>query len=87
MNLIFQTPLENGAYLPVQRGWTGEVPENWLEFPEELLPVFYPADKQAAGFVALTREGQAVAGCTWNEGAYQAWLSALPEPVNEPPLE
>lgn len=87
MNLIFDKPLESGAYFPVQQDWAGEVPAGWLEFPAKFLPAFYPADRQAAGFVTLTHAGQTVTDCIWNEDAYQAWLSALaaasPVPVTE----
>ncbi len=57
-----------------------------LAFPDEFLPVFYPENKQAAGFVTITHDGETVTDCQWNEAAYQAYLDSLPEPV-EPPEE
>ena len=55
-----------------------------LAFPDEFMPVFYPEDKQAAGFVTIQHDGETVTDCRWNEEAYQAWLAALPEPVDPP---
>ena len=57
-----------------------------VAFPDEFLPIFYPADKQAAGFVVITHDGETVTDCQWNEAAYQAYLDSMPEPV-EPPEE
>lgn len=57
-----------------------------VAFPDEFLPIFYPEDKQAAGFVTIIHDGETVTDCQWNEAAYQAYLDSLPEPV-EPPEE
>lgn len=51
-----------------------------LVFPDEFIPVFYPPDKRAAGFVTITDDGTAVTSCAWNEEAYQKWCSENPEP-------
>ena len=52
----------------------------FLLFPDEFLPIFYPVDKRAAGFVTITDDGSAVTACLWNEEAYQKWCSENPEP-------
>ena len=49
-----------------------------LAFPEEFLPVFYPENKKAAGFVLIQHDGETVTSCQWNEDAYQAYLAELP---------
>lgn len=49
-------------------------------FPDEFLPIFYPTDKRAAGFVTITDDGETVTSCVWNEEAYQAWCAENPEP-------
>ncbi len=54
--------------------------KNLLIFPDEFLPIFYPADKRAAGFVIITDDGETVTSCVWNETAYQAWCAENPEP-------
>lgn len=55
-----------------------------LEFPDEFMPVFYPLDKRAAGFVTIEDDGQRVTSCMWDEAAYQAWCEENPAPA---PLE
>ena len=62
-------------------------PEGWAECPEKFVSVFYPADKQCAGFVDITVEDGAVTACTWNEDAYQAYIAGLPEPEPAPEPE
>lgn len=51
-----------------------------LIFPDNLLPIYYPPDKRAAGFVTTTDDGTTVTSCEWNESAYQAWCAENPEP-------
>lgn len=51
-----------------------------LVFPDEFIPVFYPPDKRAAGFVQITDDGVKVTSCVWNEEAYQRWAAEHPEP-------
>ena len=51
-----------------------------LGFPEEFIPVFYPADKRAPVFVKITDNGYVVTSCVWDEEAYQAWCEENPEP-------
>ena len=52
----------------------------FLLFPDEFLPIFYPVDKRAAGFVTITDDGSVVTACSWNEEAYQKWCAENPEP-------
>lgn len=59
-------------------------PDGWAEFPEKFVPIFYPEDKQAAGFVDITVESGMVTSCAWNEEAYQAYISSLPDPSTDP---
>ena len=54
-----------------------------LKFPDEFFSIYYPKDKQAAGFVNITDDGTTVTSCVWDEEAYQAWLSEQPDPLNE----
>lgn len=51
-----------------------------LEFPDEFMPVFYPSDKRAAGFVDIEDDGRRVTSCVWNEEAYQRWCAENPAP-------
>ena len=51
-----------------------------LEFPDEFMPVFYPSDKRAAGFVTIEDDGQRVTSCVWDEEEYQAWCAENPAP-------
>ena len=65
--------------------WVGNVPpDGWAEFPEKFVPIFYPSDKQAAGFIDITVENGVVTSCVWNDEAYQAYISSLPEPEPDP---
>ena len=85
MKIIKIADSENGSRPPLQ-DWPGAVPPSgYAAFPEAFLPLFYPADKQCAGFVDITVEGDTVTACTWNEEAYQAYLSGLPEPEEPAP--
>ena len=54
--------------------------KNLLIFPDEFIPVYFPLDKRAAGFVAITDDGETVTSCEWNEEAYQKWCAENPEP-------
>ena len=49
-----------------------------LVFPDELLPIYYPPNKRASGFVTITDDGTTVTSCEWDEEAYQAWCSENP---------
>lgn len=80
MNYILPEMSEYGYYSAPQ----SEYAPGLLVFPDEFMPVFYPEDKQAAGFVTIRHDGETVTDCRWNEEAYQAWLAALPEPVDPP---
>lgn len=83
MYYINPTLREDGSYPPLQ---SSKAP-GLLAFPAEYMPVFYPEEKRAAGFVTITHDGQAVTSCVWNEDAYQAWSKANPEPEPEPEPE
>lgn len=50
-----------------------------LYFPDELISVFYPSDKRAAGFVTIEHDGEKVTSCVWDDEAYQRWAEANPE--------
>ena len=56
------------------------VPNGFLKFPEEFIPIFYPKDKRAAGFISITYNGTDVISCEWDEEAYQEWCEENPEP-------
>ena len=67
---------ENGSYPALQ-----SLPaDGLLLFPDKFLPVFYPEDKRAAGFVTITDDRTTVTSCAWNEEAYQKWCAENPEP-------
>lgn len=86
MQYIQPAPNPGGGYPPPQ-----SIPApGLLVFPDEFLPVFYPEDKEAAGFVTLQHDGETVTDCQWDEAAYQAWRESRPEPVEPeeaPPTE
>lgn len=74
-------------YPPIQSWNQPTPPEGWAEFPEEFMPIFYPPDKRAAGFVSITEEDGKVTSCVWDEDLYQAWAAEnpeQPEPASEP---
>lgn len=48
-------------------------------FPDELISVFYPSDKRAAGFVTIEHDGTTVTSCVWDDEAYQRWAEDNPE--------
>ena len=85
MKIIKIAVSENGSRPPLQDFQGAELPAGYAAFPEKFLPIFYPADKQCAGFVGITVEEGAVTECTWNEDAYQAYLAGLPEPEEPAP--
>lgn len=58
-----------------------------LDFPEEFIPEFYKSGKKAAGFVNIEHNETAVTTCTWNESAYQKWLSQQPDPAEALAME
>ena len=81
MKYIRQTPNESGAFPALQ----DNPAPGLLAFPEEFVEVFYPADKECAGFVTIEHDGKTVTACEWNEESYQAYLASLPGPTPEPP--
>lgn len=87
MKIIQITANENDARPPLQDWASSTPPSGYAFLPDEFVPVFYPQDKQCAGFVNITVEGDTVTACTWNEEAYQAYISSLPEPEPEPEPE
>ena len=78
MKMMYLNPEKNpsGGYMPLQ----SDPAEGLLAFPDEFIPVFYPGDKECAGFVTIEDDGETVTSCVWNEEAYQAYLASLPEP-------
>lgn len=58
-------------------------PDGWASISEELAQVFYPTDKQCAGFVTCEFDGTVCTSCVWNDEAYQTYIDSLPEPVEE----
>lgn len=62
-------------------------PEGWASISEELAAVFYPQDKQCAGFVRCEFQGNVCTVCEWDDESYQAYIDGLPavEEVEEIP--
>lgn len=77
MKYIKPMPNDSGAYSALQ----DRPAPGLLAFPDEFVAVFYPADKEYAGFVTIEDDGETVTACTWNEVAYQNYIAGLPEPV------
>lgn len=76
MLFIYKKRNENGSYPPLQSINSPSV----LSFPDEFIPIFYPAGKRSFGFVTITDDGETVTSCEWNEEAYQKWCAENPEP-------
>ena len=77
MKIIKIAASENGSRPPLQ-DWPGAVPPaGYAAFPEKFLPVFYPADKQCAGFVDITVED----GGSWKLAAPASWGAYLHAPA------
>ena len=53
-----------------------------LIFPDFFIPIYFPENKRAAGFVKITDDGTTVTSCVWDEDAYQAWLAEQPDPLD-----
>lgn len=81
MMYIDPTRRENGSYGNMQ---SNRAP-GLVAFPDELMGEFFKDGKQAAGFCVIEHDGEAVTSCTWDEDAYQAYIAALPDPVEPPP--
>ena len=81
MMYIAPTRRENGSYGNMQ---SNRAP-GLVAFPDELMGEFFKDGKQAAGFCVIEHDGEAVTSCTWDEDAYQAYIAALPDPVEPPP--
>lgn len=80
---MYLNPIKSidGAYPPLQSVRAAGL----LRFPDEFVPVFYPADKRFAGFVNITDDGETVLTCEWNDEAYLAYAEAHPETEPEEP--
>lgn len=85
MKIIRITENENGSRPSLQDWNRPTPPEGYAFIPEEFVSVFYPPDKQCAGFVEITVEDGAVTECTWNEEAYKAYIASLPKPAEPAP--
>lgn len=55
------------------------VASSFIIFPDKFMPIYYPSDKRAAGFVTIEDDGTTVTSCVWDEEAYQEWCEANPE--------
>ena len=73
MYIIKLTKNESGAYPALQE--KSYIPPGYMEYPVEFYDVFYPVDKECAGFVGLTIEDGKITDATWNEEAYQAYIN------------
>lgn len=71
---------ESGAYGNMQSNYAPGL----LAFPDEFFPEYFKEGKQCAGFVNIEHDGSTVTSCTWDEGAYQAYIATLPEDEPEP---
>lgn len=56
------------------------VASSFIIFPDKFMPIYYPSDKRAAGFVTIEDDGTTVTSCVWDEEAYQKWCDENPEP-------
>lgn len=81
MMYIDPTRRENGSYGNMQ---SNRAP-GLVAFPDEMMGEFFKDGKQAAGFCVIEHDGETVTSCTWDEDAYQAYIAALPDPVEPPP--
>ena len=82
MMILKKSKSEHGQYSAPQTFPSSVCPDGFLIFPETFLHVFYPEDKQYAGFVDINVEDDTVTSCTWNEEAYQAYIASLPDPTD-----
>lgn len=83
MYIIQATPNSSGSYPPIMTWNSENIPEGWLEFPQEFYNIFYNSEKEYKGFVNIEKEGNKVVNVTWNEEAYQTYLSTQPDPIIE----
>lgn len=81
MMYIDPTRRENGSYGNMQ---SNRAP-GLVAFPDEMMGEFFKDGKQAAGFCVIEHDGETVTSCTWDEDVYQAYIAALPDPVDPPP--
>lgn len=72
----------NGSYPPILAWEYDNIPDGWLEFPQEFYSVFYNPEKDYKGFVNLEiNEDNKIINVTWNDEAYEAYLSEQPDPT------
>lgn len=72
MYIIKQTKNASGAYPALHE--KSYIPDGYMEYPTEFYDIFYPADKDMAGFVDLTIADGKITAVTWNEETYQAYI-------------
>lgn len=84
MKIVYGEKNEYGCYPGVQKCESDTVPDGFYEIQDCMLSEFYKEGKESGGFVDLITEGDRITDVIWNEEAYQAWLAALPEPVDPP---
>lgn len=85
MYIIEQIKNESGSYSALQE--KSYIPDGYMEYPAEFYDIFYPADKECAGFVDLTITDGKITAVTWNEEAYQMYIESLPDPETEPEVK
>lgn len=85
MMILYGEKNEYGCYPGIQKFESDTVPDGFLEIQDCMLSEFYKEGKESGGFVDLQVEGSRIVDVTWNEEAYQAWLSSRPEPEPAPP--
>ena len=82
MYIISKTINGSGSY-PALQSWTSpNCPDTHYFYPDEFFDLFYPKDKQCAGFITYEANDEAhtVTSVTWNDEAYDAYIASLPAP-------
>lgn len=85
MYIVSEEKNEYNQYACIQTWENKEIPNGFLEFPEDKWGVFFPSDKKGCGFVDFRIDGKKIIDVIWNEEAYQAYLASLPEPEEPNP--
>lgn len=82
MFIIQKQSNQNGSYPPILTWGQNTPPDGWLEFPQEFYDIFYNSEKDYKGFVNLEiSEDNKITNVTWNDEAYEAFLSEQPDPT------